>query len=82
MAFGWFIFNGNNANDGPINPENYCISKVVPDCYCGHEIYAIYAEIMILSCKMRPCITSQLQLEIEVAKLTGKPCSNVLLKPC
>ncbi|SFD00643.1 hypothetical protein SAMN05518672_1019 [Chitinophaga sp. CF118] len=82
MAFGWFVFNGNNSCDGPTDPANYCLIKIMPDCICGNEICAIYAEINIVCCKMRPCITSQLQTEITIAKLTGKPSSNVLLKNC
>lgn len=82
MAFGWFIFNGNNSCDGPYDPANYFISKMMPDCTCGNEICSIYAEITIVNCKLKPCITAQLQTEIGIAKITGKPTSNVLLKQC
>jgi hypothetical protein len=82
MSFGWFLFNGNNSPDGVYDPANYFISKMMPDCTSGNEICSIYAEIHIINNKLRPCITSQLQTEIGVAKITGRPTSNVLLKQC
>jgi hypothetical protein len=79
MAKSWFLYNGHSC-DGPTNPDNYCIIRVLPDCICGCEVCAIYADIQVTCCKLKPIITTELQMEIEVAKISGKPSSNVLLK--
>jgi hypothetical protein len=80
MAYAWFLHNENTSSSGPTDPISYSLVRVQPDCIAGSEICAIYAEIQFIQGKVRPHISRELELEINMAKLIGKPSTNVLLK--
>lgn len=80
MAKAWFIYKGEYHPDGPYNRDNYYMIKLQPDCISGTVIAAIYADTEIINGIIRPQINLELQMEITIAQLLGRPSTNVLLK--
>jgi hypothetical protein len=80
MAKAWFGYLGDHHPDGPYNSDNYSFLKIQPDFISGTVIGAIYAETEIVNGRIKPQIPHELQLEITIALLAGRPSTNVLLK--